>query len=41
MIGRGLRPAPGKSDCVVLDFRGNAGRHSLVSPMDILDELFG
>lgn len=31
MIGRGLRLADGKSDCVVLDFTDNAGRHSLAS----------
>lgn len=35
-IGRGLRPAPGKSDCLVLDFAGNSGRHKLVSALDIL-----
>ena len=31
MIGRGLRLFPGKSDCIVLDFTDNAGRHSLAS----------
>ncbi len=31
MIGRGLRLHPGKSDCIVLDFTDNAGRHSLAS----------
>jgi len=35
-IGRGLRPAPGKEDCLVLDFAGNSGRHQLVSALDIL-----
>lgn len=35
-IGRGLRPAAGKSNCLVLDFVGNSGRHSLVSALDIL-----
>jgi len=35
-IGRGLRPAPGKTDCLVLDFAGNSGRHKLVSALDIL-----
>lgn len=35
-IGRGLRPAPGKDDCLVLDFAGNSGRHKLVSALDIL-----
>jgi DNA repair protein RadD len=27
MVGRGLRIADGKSDCLVLDFAGNVGRH--------------
>ncbi|MFH0899075.1 MAG: DEAD/DEAH box helicase [Pseudomonadota bacterium] len=36
MIGRGTRLAPGKSDLLVLDFAGNAGKHSLVCPSDIL-----
>jgi superfamily II DNA or RNA helicase len=36
MIGRGTRLFEGKSDCLVLDFVGNAGRHSLVSPLDVL-----
>lgn len=36
IIGRGLRPHPGKADCLVLEFSGNAGRHSLVSPLDVL-----
>ena len=31
MIGRGLRLNEGKSDCIVLDFTDNAGRHSLAS----------
>lgn len=35
-IGRGLRPSANKTDCLVLDFRGNAGRHRLVSPVDVL-----
>lgn len=35
-IGRGLRPAPGKTDCLVLDFAGNSGRHKLVCALDIL-----
>lgn len=35
-IGRGLRPFEGKDDCLVLDFSGNAGRHKLVSGLDIL-----
>ena len=36
MAGRGLRIAEGKADCLLLDFVGNAGRHVLVSPFDIL-----
>lgn len=36
MLGRGTRIAPGKADCLVLDFVGNAGRHSLVTPIDVL-----
>jgi len=41
MVGRGTRLAPGKTDCLVLDFAGNAGRHRLVGPADVLagDEL--
>jgi len=31
MVGRGLRLAPGKSDCLVLDFADMAGKHSLCS----------
>ena len=31
MIGRGLRPAPGKSGCVVLDHAGNHHQHGLVT----------
>ena len=36
MVGRGTRTAPGKRDLMVLDFRGNAGRHKLVGPLDVL-----
>lgn len=36
MVGRGTRTAPGKTDLLVLDFQGNAGRHKLVCPADIL-----
>jgi superfamily II DNA or RNA helicase len=35
-IGRGLRPHPSKTDCLVLDFSGNAGKHRLVTPLDVL-----
>lgn len=38
MVGRGTRLSPetGKEDLLVLDFRGNAGKHSICSPIDIL-----
>lgn len=37
MVGRGTRIAPGKDHgCLILDFKGNAGRHKLVNPVDIL-----
>lgn len=35
-VGRGTRLAPGKTDCLVLDFVGNAGRHRLINPLDVL-----
>lgn len=34
--GRGLRPAPGKVDCLILDFTGAASKHRLVGPVDCL-----
>lgn len=36
MLGRGTRLAPGKADCLVLDFVGNSGKHKLVGPLDAL-----
>lgn len=36
MVGRGTRVAPGKRDCLVLDFVGQAGRHRLMNPADVL-----
>lgn len=37
MIGRGTRLHPGKTGCLVLDFvPEQAGRHKLVSPLDVL-----
>lgn len=36
MVGRGTRLAPNKKDCLVLDFVGNAGRHVLINPLDVL-----
>lgn len=35
-IGRGTRLHPGKRDLLALDFGGNAGRHRLVNPLDVL-----
>lgn len=36
--GRGLRPSleTGKRDCLILDFTGTAGKHSLCGPADVL-----
>lgn len=34
MVGRGTRLAPGKEDCLVLDFAGNTARHG---PIDTVD----
>ena len=34
MVGRGTRIAPGKDDCLVLDFAGNTARHG---PIDTVD----
>lgn len=36
MLGRGTRNAPGKTDCLVLDFVGNSGKHRLIGPADAL-----
>lgn len=36
MIGRGTRLHPGKRDLLVLDFTGQAGKHALVGPEDVL-----
>jgi len=36
MVGRGLRPAADKDDCLVLEFTGNSGKHRLASSVDIL-----
>lgn len=37
-VGRGTRPSPetGKTDLLVLDFVGNAGKHRLVNALDVL-----
>lgn len=34
MVGRGSRIAPGKSDCLILDFAGNTERHG---PVDMIE----
>lgn len=36
MAGRGLRPAPGKRDCLILDVVGVTGRHKLASVVDLI-----
>lgn len=36
MVGRGLRTAPGKVDCLVLNFAPQNARHRLVGPVDAL-----
>ncbi|MFD0344035.1 DEAD/DEAH box helicase [Streptomyces sp. NPDC127117] len=35
MVGRGLRPAPGKGDALLLDVMGAATRHKLASMVDL------
>ena len=35
MVGRGFRIAPGKSDCLVLDFGGNIFRHGPVDAIEV------
>ena len=35
MIGRGLRPSPGKTEALILDVVGATGRHRLTSPIDL------
>ncbi len=37
MLGRGFRTAPGKSDCLVLDFSGNCLRHGPVDAVKVRD----
>jgi superfamily II DNA or RNA helicase len=36
MIGRGLRPYPGKKDCLFIDFVDNSSKHRLISMQDLL-----
>jgi superfamily II DNA or RNA helicase len=35
-LGRGTRLYPGKLNALILDFVGNAGKHKLVNPLDVL-----
>jgi len=35
MVGRGTRVAPGKADCLILDFTDNSGKHELACSVDI------
>jgi DNA repair protein RadD len=37
MVGRGFRLAPGKEDCLVLDFGGNVMRHGPVDDLQMRD----
>lgn len=34
MVGRGLRIAPGKADCLILDYGGNIERHGPITDLD-------
>jgi hypothetical protein len=36
MIGRGLRPHPGKKNCLFIDFVDNSSKHRLISMQDLL-----
>jgi superfamily II DNA or RNA helicase len=36
MIGRGLRPFPGKQNCLFIDFVDNSSKHRLISMQDLL-----
>ena len=36
-IGRGMRTAPGKSNCLILDFAGNVGRHGPIDAVRVKD----
>jgi hypothetical protein len=41
MVGRGLRPAPGKTDALLLDVMGAASRHKLASMVDLTEREIG
>lgn len=36
--GRGMRTAPGKTDCLVLDFAGNVQRHGPIDAVEVSDK---
>lgn len=36
MLGRGMRPAEGKTDCLVLDFGGNLKKHGPIDQIEIV-----
>lgn len=37
MVGRGFRLAPGKENCLILDYGGNVLRHGPVNDVDVID----
>lgn len=41
MVGRGLRPSPGKTDALLLDVMGAASRHKLASMVDLTEREIG
>jgi superfamily II DNA or RNA helicase len=41
MVGRGLRPSPGKRDALLLDVMGAATRHKLASMVDLTEREIG
>jgi superfamily II DNA or RNA helicase len=41
MIGRGTRIAPGKTDCLIVDFDFLTDKHDLVKPTDLFDGTHG
>ena len=41
MVGRGTRLAPGKADCLVVDFNFLTAKHDLVRPADLFERLTG
>lgn len=41
IVGRGLRIAPGKDDCLILDFAGNIARHGPIDRLEVSHEVGG